>query len=85
MMRKTIKIKVNGIEIPAYRGDAVLAPLVAAGYKVLKKSHRLKENRGPLCGMGVCYECQVTINGIANQRACMTEVEDQMVVSIDEP
>ena len=84
MMRKAIKIKVNGIETTAYRGDVVLAPLVAAGYKVLKKSNKLKENRGPLCGMGVCYECQVTINGIANQRACMTEVEDQMVVSIDE-
>ena len=83
-MKKKLKIKINGKETTAYRGDAVLAPLVAAGNKMLKKSRKLDENRGPLCGMGVCYECQVTINGMPNQRACMTEVEDEMVISIDE-
>ena len=34
--------------------------------------------------MGVCYECQVTINEVPNQRACMTEVKDEMMILTDE-
>ena len=83
-MKERIKIKINGKEATACQGDTVLASLVASGHKILKKSRKLNENRGPLCGMGVCYECQVTINGVPNQRACMTEVKDRMMVWIDE-
>lgn len=79
-----VKIKVNGKKIDAYRGETILAALVAAGFKKLKKSHVIGESRGPLCGMGVCYECQVMINGIPNLRACMIEVEDKMEIRTHE-
>ena len=84
MRPKNITIKINGKETTACQGDTVLASLVASGHKILKKSRKLNENRGPLCGMGVCYECQVTINGVPNQRACMAEVEDEMMIVINE-
>ena len=84
MRPKNITIKINGKETTACQGDTVLASLVASGRKILKKSRKLNENRGPLCGMGVCYECQVTINGMPNQRACMAEVEDEMMIVINE-
>ena len=77
-MRKKIKIIINGKETSASQGATVLASLVASGHLILN------ENRGPLCGMGVCYECQVSINGGPKQRACMAEVEDGMVVLTDE-
>ncbi|MDB4875839.1 MAG: hypothetical protein JWM41_2285 [Gemmatimonadetes bacterium] len=32
------------------------------------------EARGPLCGMGVCYECRVTIDGVPHRRACLVVV-----------
>ena len=83
-MKKQIKININSIETTVYKGDSVLASLVASGYKILKKSRKLNENRGPVCGMGVCYECQVTINGVPNQRACMKEVEEEMTVLTNE-
>jgi len=83
-MGKEIKIKINGKETTACQGDTVLASLVACGHKVLKKSRQLNENRGPLCGMGVCYECQVTIDGLPNQRACMAEVKNEMMILTDE-
>ena len=35
-------------------------------------------------GMGVCYDCLVTIDGVPNQRACMTPVQDRMEIRIDE-
>jgi hypothetical protein len=31
-----------------------------------------------LCGMGICYECRVTISDVAHQRACMVVVEPGM-------
>ena len=83
-VKKKIKIKINGKETDVYAGDTVLASLVSAGYTILKKSRKLNEARGPVCGMGVCYECQVTINGTPGQRACMAEVQDAMTVLTNE-
>ena len=34
------------------------------------------ERRGLYCGMGACYDCLVTIDGQASQRACLTKVAD---------
>jgi predicted molibdopterin-dependent oxidoreductase YjgC len=83
--RETINIHVNGRAIAATPGETVMAALTAAGFKILKKSNVRGEARGPFCGMGVCYECLVTINGVPKQRSCMTEVEDNMEIQIHEP
>ena len=34
--------------------------------------------RGAFCGMGVCFDCLVCIDGLPNQRACMTKVRAGM-------
>jgi len=81
---KPVRIRVNGRPVTAYKGETVFAALIASGYLALRKSHKIKEGRGGLCGMGVCYECLVTINGAAGQRACMVEVEEGMEIGIDE-
>ena len=75
-----VEIYINGEAFTAYEGDTVLAALVASGRISLRHSRKIGEPRGPLCGMGVCYECLVTINQRPNQRACMIEVEDNMEV-----
>ncbi len=41
--------------------------------------------RGGFCGMGVCQECRVTVDGRPDQRACMTEVREGMEVETDAP
>lgn len=78
-----LKILVDGRACTAYEGETVHAALLAAGYRVLRKTARAHQPRGIFCGMGVCYDCLVTINGVANQRACMTLVENLMEISID--
>jgi D-hydroxyproline dehydrogenase subunit gamma len=80
-----IRMFVNGREVVAHEGETVMAALIAAGFRTLRTSRVHGEGRGPLCGMGVCYECLVSINGRANQRACMTGVEDLMEIGIDGP
>jgi sarcosine oxidase subunit alpha len=79
-----ITIIVNGCKCPAYLGESVHAALFAAGYRVLRKTPKQHQARGLFCGMGVCYDCLVTINGMPNQRACMTLVQDRMEIRIDE-
>jgi sarcosine oxidase subunit alpha len=80
-----VTLFVNGKAVTAHRGETVHAALLAAGRRALRKSKTGTEFRGFLCGMGVCYECLVTINGLEGQRACMRLVEDGMEVRIDEP
>lgn len=79
-----ITIVVNERPYPAYEGETVHAALLAAGYRVLRKTPKTGQPRGIFCGMGVCYDCLVTINGVPNQRACMTPVADRMEIQIDE-
>ena len=75
-----VVIRVDGYPVTARRGQTLLAALHAAGVRVLRRSYRLGEPRGALCGMGVCFECRVTVNGQAGVQACMTEVEDGMEI-----
>jgi predicted molibdopterin-dependent oxidoreductase YjgC len=82
---RRIKVFVNGQEVVAYQGETVLAALIAVGRRTLRKSLHHSEGRGAFCGMGVCYECLVSINGRSNQRACMTEVENLMEIIIHDP
>jgi sarcosine oxidase subunit alpha len=41
------------------------------------------EPRGPLCGMGICFECRATINGQRHCRSCATVCEDGMDIRTD--
>ncbi len=79
---RTVKITVNGKNILAVKGEVLLSSLIREGFKTLRKSSVLGEPRSFFCGMGVCFECLVKVNGIPNQRACMTMVEEGMVVEV---
>ena len=61
--------------VPATR---VAAALVDAGVRICRITGS-GEGRGVFCGMGVCQECVMTIDGTP-ARACMTFVRDGMTV-----
>lgn len=75
-----VSLFVNGRTVDAFAGESVAAVLMAEGLGTLRRSARLAEPRGLFCGMGVCFECAVTVNGRPNVRACMTPVEGGMRV-----
>ena len=76
-----VTIRVNGGSIQAFSGETLLAALIAAGIRVLRRSPQ-GEPRGGFCGMGVCRECLVTVNGTPDVRACMVTVEAGMEVEL---
>jgi sarcosine oxidase subunit alpha len=82
---KRVTLRVDGRPITAYSGETVFAALLAEGIKALRhpSKDRTKDARGGLCGMGVCQECRVTIDGMPDRRACMTEVLEGMEVVTD--
>ncbi len=74
-----VSFRFDGDPITAYSGETIAAALIAAGIPATRIS-RCGMPRGYFCGMGVCWECLVTVNDKPNQRACMAVVEDGMVV-----
>lgn len=69
-------------EIQAPVGVSVAAALMLADVRVFRRSVS-GEERAPLCGMGVCHECRVTIDGVPHRRACLVPVRDGLHVSTE--
>jgi predicted molibdopterin-dependent oxidoreductase YjgC len=73
----SIQLFVNGQVVSTKRGETVAAVLLAEGYQILRHTGK-GALRGVFCGMGVCFDCLVTVDGIADVRACMTTVRPGM-------
>jgi D-hydroxyproline dehydrogenase subunit gamma len=82
-MPDTVTITVNGARIGVPAGAMVATAVVMAGIRTFRRSVT-GEPRGPLCGMGICFECRVTINGEAHQRSCQILCEPGMEVRTDD-
>jgi sarcosine oxidase subunit alpha len=82
-MPETITLLINGEAVTVPAGSMVSAAVACAGAAVFRRSVT-GEPRGPLCGMGVCFECRVTINGQRHCRSCQTLCQNGMDVRTDE-
>jgi len=79
-MAETINIKINGSSRTVVEGTSVAAAILAHGIPNFRRSVT-HEPRGPLCGMGICFECLVTINGASHQRSCQVLCVEGMEVA----
>ena len=77
---RIITLFVDGRVVTAYEGETVAAVLLAEGQRTFRRTPHGDEARGLFCGMGVCYDCLVTVDGRANVRACLTPVGEGMRV-----
>jgi hypothetical protein len=76
---RPVRIIVDGVEIPAYEGESVAAALLAAGRRGLRATPRRGEPRGLYCGIGLCFECVMSVDGYS-VRTCQMRVCDGMRV-----
>ena len=74
-----VKLTINGREIQVPQGTIVAAAIALAGVSAYRQSVS-GEARAPLCGMGICYECRVTIDGRAHVLSCQAVCENGMQV-----
>ena len=66
-----IKVYVNGVSVQIAPGSTVLAAIALAGLSFARRSVSGDE-RFALCGMGICFECRVMVNGQRHVRSCQT-------------
>jgi predicted molibdopterin-dependent oxidoreductase YjgC len=82
-MPAEIEITVNGRKLRVPEATRVWAAVTRAGFCHAHRSPT-GQARGALCGIGICFECRVTIDGVPNQRSCQLECTPGMRITIDE-
>src|SRR5512134_2271563 len=80
-MTERVRFTIDGSSAEAEPGVSLLAALWNAGARAVRESVT-GEARGPLCGMGTCFECRVTLDGRPHVRSCLTPVREAMTVRL---
>ncbi len=78
---KSITIYLEDEKLAACEGESVAAALLAHGRGDFRLSAISGAPRAPYCMMGVCFECLVEIDGVANRQACLVPVREGMRIS----
>lgn len=81
-MPDTVTVRVNGVSVTMPAGSMVASAILKTGVDGFRRSVS-GEPRGPLCGMGICFECRVTIDGEQHCRSCQTVCRNGMDVRTD--
>ena len=80
-MPESLTLSVNGQSVSTPAGSTV-AVAVALAYAICRRSVT-GEPRGPLCGIGICFECWVTIDGEPHCKSCQILCEPGMDIRTD--
>ena len=78
-MPSSLALRIDGVTVEVAPGTTVAVAVMQSG-----KPCRISVSgtpRGPLCGMGICFECRMTINGISHCRTCQILCESGMDVA----
>ena len=65
-------IEVDGETVPAHPGETIAAAMLAAGRCTCRFTAERGEPRGIFCGIGLCHECLMVVDGVPNTRTCQT-------------
>lgn len=80
-MSARVQITLDGAVVEVPDGISLAAAIAHAGQTFRRSIGG--DRRAPFCGMGVCFECRVCIDGKAHQRSCMVMVRRGMQVCTD--
>jgi D-hydroxyproline dehydrogenase subunit gamma len=81
-MRDEIVVMVNGKPVAVREGASAAVAMMMGGASC-RRSVR-GELRGPLCGMGICFECRAEVDGIPHLRSCQILCRPGMAIRTDE-
>ena len=76
-----IHVEVDGVSVSAFAGESVATVLMASGQRVFTASSDDHLARTLFCGMGLCHQCLVMVDGVRDVRACMTSVRPGMNIT----
>jgi hypothetical protein len=78
--RPELRFTFEGRPLLAREGDSVAAALLANGCGPFRATPLSASPRAPWCMMGVCFDCLVEIDGVANRQACLVPLAEAMRV-----
>ena len=81
-MPREFAVRVNGASVSVPAGATVAVAMAMAGQPC--RTSVTGEPRGPVCGMGICFECRAIVNGVPHSRSCQLLCEPDMEVGTDE-
>jgi sarcosine oxidase subunit alpha len=76
-----ITLTIDGRRVQAEDGVTVAVAMMQAG---IRRKSVTGEPREPACGMGICWECRATVDGVAGVRTCMMRAAEGMEVDTRE-
>jgi predicted molibdopterin-dependent oxidoreductase YjgC len=80
---RAVRVWVDGRPVKGFEGESVAALLIVEGRLAFRRSLKSASARGYYCGMGICHECLVTVDGTPNTQACMTRVRDGLRIDTE--
>jgi sarcosine oxidase subunit alpha len=80
--RQTVTITVDGKPLDVLEDETLAAALWINGFIDLGHNPNTESNRGMYCGIGHCYECRVTVDGVQDMRSCLIYVRQGMRVTL---
>ncbi len=80
-MPETLHISINRQPHQVAEGTSVAVAVLMAGLATRRSVSG--EVRGPVCGMGVCMECRLTIDGQPDVRSCQVMCTEGMEIAAD--
>lgn len=79
-----IDVEFDGRPLAVLGERSVAAALLAAGVSRFRSTPVSGAPRAPYCMMGVCFECLLEIDGVANRQACLVTVQAGMKIRSQE-
>ena len=77
-----ITFQLNGQLQTAAEGQSVAAALLTIQERVTRHTRITGKPRGIFCGIGSCFDCLLIIDGLSNQRSCVIEIKEGMVLEV---
>ncbi len=79
-----VDVTVDGDAWSVPAGITIAAAFTGRGQPGWRRTRLRGEPRGLSCGIGVCFDCLVTVNGTPGVRACLAEVRPGDVITTED-
>ena len=79
-MSSVIEFTFDDKVLTGEEGQTIAAVLISLGTPIVRRTRFERKPRSIFCGIGICFDCVVIVDGVANQRACLTQIRHGMQV-----
>lgn len=81
---RPITVSLDGEAVQGLEGQSIAGVLLAADRLSWRTTADGRRARGVFCGIGVCFDCMVTVNGLRDVRACQRTAVDGDVLTVQD-